>query len=157
MNTNIAKIYKEDQLDRKSTSPNNFGEIIKRDAIRKKITSRLLKNGEIKTGKEFYLAAIIFQHGQKLSDYRQAVKLARQAYERGYKKGRYLEALATDRLLVVSGKKQKFGTQFFQKNSRSKYILCPVDPKTTDADRKKYGLPPLYKLVKQVDLLNKGK
>lgn len=157
MKTDIAKIYREDQLDRARINPNDFEEIIKRDTARQKEVLKLLKIGKIKTGKEFYLAAIIFQHGQKLSDYRRAIRLAQQAAKNGYKKGRYLEALATDRLLVVSGKKQKFGTQFFQKNSRSKYILCPVDPKTTDADRKKYGLPPLYKLVKQADLLNKGK
>jgi hypothetical protein len=157
MKTNISKIYKEDQQDRRAANPKNFKEIAKRDALRRGEVLGLLKNGEIVTGKEFYLASIIFQHGDKPSDYRKAIKLAREATERGYKKGRYLEALATDRLLVTSGKKQKFGTQFFQKNSRSKYVLFPVDPKTTDEDRGKYGLPPLAKLISEVNLLNKDK
>lgn len=152
--TNIEKIYKEDQIDRRNISASNFEILIKRDAGRRKKVSSMITRGALKQGKDFYLAAIIFQHGLTKKDYEMAIKLAKMAVAAGYKKGKYIEALATDRLLMISGKRQKFGTQFFRKNPRSKFIMYPVSKKTTDLERKEYGLPPLSVLEKRVDKLN---
>ncbi len=64
-------------------------------------------------------------------------------------------AYLTDRLLVASGRKQEFGTQFkFDKRGALK--LCPLrNPKTIDATRNRYHLPPLRRSLKEAEAYNK--
>ncbi len=56
---------------------------------------------------------------------------------------RPLAATAYDRLRVLAGRPQKFGTQ----HARRDGARWPVDPATTDSERAKWGLPPLAELL----------
>ena len=156
MNKELQKIYQEDQGDRKSNDFNrNPLFFIKRDRARRKKISKILKKIKFNQGQDYYYAAMIFHHSPYKKDIKMAIELAEKSFKAGYKKARWLYAAAIDRLLVLENKKQKFGTQFFQKNQASKVILFPIDPSTTDKDRLEYNVPSFKKIKQQIAELNK--
>lgn len=59
-------------------------------------------------------------------------------------RARPLAAAAFDRLRLLAGRPQKFGTQWTTRDGRPE--LWPVDPATTDTERAKWGLPGLADL-----------
>lgn len=155
MNKGLEKLFKEDQDDRMAFGADgDFTIIEKRDIERKNIVKKLLKEGSVITGRDFYIAAMIFHHGQSLVDYKTALKLAEESNKKGYQKAKWLCAGVTDRLLLKQGKKQKFGTQFIRKNSRSKWVLASIEKGMTDEERARFNVPSLAKLKAQVDLMN---
>ena len=58
-------------------------------------------------------------------------------------------AQALDRLRVLAGKPQKFGTQWHAVQGRRQ--LWPVDDWTTDSERAKWGLPALAELRRRAE------
>ena len=156
MNKILEKLFKEDQNDRMTLGADgDFAMIEKRDIERKNIVKRLLREGAVITGRDFYIAAMIFHHGQSLADYKTALKLAKESNKKGYQKAKWLCAGVTDRLLMKQGKKQKFGTQFIRKNPRSKWVLAPIEKGMTDEERKQFNVPPLAELKAQIEEMNK--
>ncbi|MBL9077669.1 MAG: hypothetical protein JNL08_09205 [Planctomycetes bacterium] len=71
----------------------------------------------------------------------QALVLAAMAHEPA---ARRLAAEAYDRLRVLAGRPQKFGTQTTVHDGRGE--LWPVDAATTDSERAKWGVEPLAEL-----------
>lgn len=61
---------------------------------------------------------------------------------------RSLAAEAYDRLRLLRGQPQKFGTQSVTEGGEKKLWSC--DPTTTDSERAKWGLPPLAELERRV-------
>lgn len=57
-----------------------------------------------------------------------------------------IAAAAFDRLRLLAGRPQKFGTQVVVRDGRRE--LWPVEPGTTDSERAKWGVPPLAELVR---------
>lgn len=155
MNKELEKLFKEDQDDRRAVGLNgDFSAFKKRDAKRKNRVKELLDEGAATTGKDFYIVAMIFHYGQSLADYKAALKFAQESNKKGYQKAKWLCAGAFDRLLLKRGKKQKFGTQFIRKNSRSKWVLAPIEKGMTDEERARFNVPPLAKLKAQIELMN---
>lgn len=156
MNTKLQKIFNEDQKDRRNPIILNSRSLFKpRDKVRKNLVRGLLLRKEIDSAKDYYMAAMIFHHGATIQDSKKAVALAKKSDDLGYKKALAFYATCLDRLLIRQGKNQKFGTQYFKKNSKSLWRLLPVDPKTSDQERKKYGLPTLDEMEKRIKELNK--
>jgi hypothetical protein len=58
---------------------------------------------------------------------------------------RPVAATAFDRLRMLAGQPQKFGTQWLERE-RGRPELWPVDGSTTDSERAKWGLPGLAEL-----------
>jgi len=112
-----------------------------RDRKRRAKVKKIISEGSLTEGIDFYGAAMIFQHGETTSDYKMARDLAKQAMEMGLDKAKWLYAATTDRYLVSKGKKQKFGTQFQENNSGDWVIAMGIDSKTTQADRDKLNVP----------------
>ena len=54
---------------------------------------------------------------------------------------KWLYAATLDRYLLSQGKKQKFGSQFIQKDDT--WELAPLDNSITDEERAKYYVPPI--------------
>ncbi|OGM95002.1 hypothetical protein A2524_02835 [Candidatus Wolfebacteria bacterium RIFOXYD12_FULL_48_21] len=157
MNKDLEKLFKEDQADRMAIgSSGDFSVVEKKDVERKNTIKRMLKEGTVITGKDFYIAAMIFHHGQLLADYKTAIKLSEQSIKKGYQKAKWLHAAGTDRLLIKQGKKQKFGTQFFKKSAKSKWALAPIKKGMTDEERARFNVPPLAELKAQVERMNKA-
>lgn len=104
--------------------------------------NKLIKQKKLKKPKDYFSAAIILHHRYTLSTSKKALVYSKIAYKKGYKKGKWLIASITDRLLKLQGKSQKFGTQVVDEDTKI-LKMYKVNPKTTDKERKKYGLPPL--------------
>ena len=141
----LEDLYKRDQYHikrwEKNYSDKEFHKINKE--IRKELEIILKKNKKL-TPRDHFLIAIIYQHGFTISSSKKALRYAKLAVEKGYKKGKWLIASATDRLLQLQGKSQKFGTQPIIKNKRLKQYK--TDRSITDEIRKEYGLPTLKQL-----------
>ncbi|MBO0777659.1 MAG: hypothetical protein J2P37_02420 [Ktedonobacteraceae bacterium] len=67
----------------------------------------------MQAGEDYFHAAMIFQHGERLEDYWQAHELAKQAVAQGYRPAAcWFVAASYDRWLMHQGKPQKYGTQY---------------------------------------------
>jgi len=146
MTKEFESLYKEDQKHvkkwEKQYTDKEFYAINRN--LRKKVQD-LLDKGKAKTGRDYFIVAMVFQHGFTLSSSKKAIKYAKKAFKEGYEKGKWLIASATDRLLQLQRKPQKFGTQAVKTKS-GKWIFYKTDPSTTDKERKAYGLPTLKEL-----------
>jgi len=136
--------------------------VARTDDDRRKIVIELIGKGELKGPEDKYDAGIVLQHtgldfcGKKLISYSAdnyliAHYLFISAYEGGFKKKEalYLIAASMDRYLTYTEGYQKYGTNREFNQETGKEELVPIDRKTTDEERAKYGLPPLAELLKQ--------
>jgi hypothetical protein len=110
----------------------------------------LLRKKSLKRGKDYFITAMIFHHACELNYSRKAIKFAKLAIEKGYNQGKWLIASTTDRLLQLQNKPQKFGTQV-ENMSAKKLKMYKLNPKTTDKERKRYGLPNLNYLKRYLN------
>lgn len=146
-NQKLKKLFYQDLQDRENGAEkfqNKPHELAKKDAARINQAIELLANKELKTATDYFRAAVIFQHGTSLNHLRQAQKCAEMAKKLGHQQGAWLYAAATDRILMWQGKKQKFGTQFYEKDGT--WQLYPIDGSIDDQTRKKYNVLPLAKI-----------
>ena len=155
MNKPLKKIFNNDQKDRHDQIVCNDASLLsKYDRERKKLVCDLISKKMLVSAHDYYHAAMIFHHGPSIQDSTKAVKLSKISYKLGYKKALSFYATCLDRLLLKKGKKQKFGTQYIKKNPKSMWKLLPVDPKTSDAERKKFNIAPLKELEDHISKLN---
>ena len=151
-NEKLRKIFRDDQRDR-LTFDANPERVTERDKLRRIILSELMATGKLRTGVDYYRAAVIFQHGLTTEDYQNAYRFAKAAVQMGnVKNAAWLYAITLDRLLVSQGHKQRFGTQFQTKKSSAnsrKWIvrLLPVDRRTSDRARAAHNIPSLRQLL----------
>ncbi|KKS76730.1 MAG: Tetratricopeptide repeat protein [Candidatus Woesebacteria bacterium GW2011_GWC1_42_9] len=144
----FERLYKEDQYHtRKWAKHYTKKEYLKINKRLQEKVNKFIKGSKLKNSRDYFIAAMIFQHGFNIPSSKKSLRYAGLAVQRGYKKGKWLIASATDRLLQLQGKPQKFGTQVVNmKAKRPK--LYKLNPKTTDKERKEYGLPTLKELKK---------
>lgn len=154
-NKELLRLARADQEDRQPERwIGNEAKIVKRDLARRQRLKELIDAGALKTGADFYNAALIYQHGAGTVDYKAATRLAKKAVLLGYPKAKWLWAASTDRYLLSIGRKQKYGTQYetvhrISKSGKilsSRFVLSPFDRRTSDATRAKYDVPALSKL-----------
>nr|HEV7954580.1 hypothetical protein [Candidatus Acidoferrales bacterium] len=157
----LKELAKEDQAVRCSDPcPESAKKITRTDDERRKIVLEMIGKGELKGPEDKFNAALILQHtgmtfceGRLVSysaeNYLLAHFLFQSAYDAGYKDALYLIAASMDRYLSMTEGTQKYGTnrEFNQKTEKEEWV--PIDRKTTDAERAKYGIPPLAELLKQ--------
>lgn len=154
----LEKIYKQDQADRLNRKIlEDFKKLTERDCKRRKKVARIIKEREVKTGRDLYFAAMVYQHGPSVVDSEKAIEFAKKSMELGYKKAPWLFAAATDRLLVKQKRKQKFGTQFSRSIATGKVSVFPINKKTTDAERKQFDVPSLKEIEEKLKKLNQKK
>lgn len=101
---------------------------------------QIIDNGLLVDPQDFYYAAMVFQHGDTLSDIQQANNLAQQSMSMGYEPAKWLYAASYDRCLVFQDLPQKYGTQY-RYDQNGKQIYLPIDPDTTDAERLALNVP----------------
>lgn len=156
-NQELAKIYKEDQADRKKRLWEKDEKLMQaRDAARLERTLEMIKANLLKAAEDFYHAAMVLQHSGQLPLYRMAARLARKAANRGYKRENalWLFAAATDRALMTEGKLQKYGTQVKKDSVDGEWYVYQVDPAVTDEERKKFYVRPLKESYARAAELN---
>ncbi len=140
----LEKLFKQDQTDRRNKKMlEDFEKIIERDLKRRKKADDILKRGEVKTGRDFYIMAMLYQHGSKIGDTKKAIKFAKKGIDLGHEDAKWMFAASTDRLLTRQGRRQKFGTQFYNNLKTGEVHILPVNKRTTDKMRKEFNVPTL--------------
>jgi len=152
INQELYQLYKDDQSERES-GQYTFSD----DSKRKAKVEAMLKNGLVKSAKDYFHAAIIFQHGTTPKDFKKANYLALKSVELdpGDMAAKWLSCASEDRYLRSIGEPQIWGTQFIKADSDSKWSLAPIDTTAvSDEERIKYGVPTLKELQEQLNLMN---
>jgi hypothetical protein len=157
MNPELAKIFEADQADR-SGQPDqiDWAHVGPRDVERRARVDEILKANGAHASKDFYNAAMVFQHGREVRDYQRAHELAMKAValDPNDKQARWLAAAAKDRELMNLDKPQLYGTQF-KRDGDGPWELYPVDPSVTDEERARWNVPPLAEAQRRAEEMNR--
>jgi hypothetical protein len=107
------------------------------------------------TAQDFAKISLVFQHGNCVAEIMLANRMASIAIQLtpiGSKlksqdiDPRWLYAATLDRALMYSDLAQKYGTQYMTPKGKCTQLYV-VDPRTTDAERAKYGVPSLKQAI----------
>ncbi|NVM77379.1 hypothetical protein FHW83_003185 [Duganella sp. SG902] len=141
----LAKLYKEDQADRDSSSGQvlDWEAIGIRDERRELRVKQLLAAGPLGDGTAYYHAAMVLQHASTPDDYLLAHDLCVIAISKGENKAKWLAAASLDRFLLAIGRPQRFGTQYQSKRAFLPPQLATVDPNVPDMLRSELDVPTL--------------
>ena len=153
-NTLIAELGREDQASRTGQK------VSRSDQDRIKLVFAELAGGRVNTAQDKFFAALVLDHSpmtfrdDKLvaispDNYLLGHYLANEAFEAGYGDAKILVAQTLDRYLSMTTGCQKYGTNRFINQATGAEELAPVDRKTTDEERARYGVPPLDTLLHQ--------
>src|SRR5262245_26743150 len=102
-NPEMAAIAAADQAVREGSTPVDWTVVAQEDAARRARVRELLDQGKLVTGKDFDLAALVFQHGQTPEDFLLAHVLAVRAIALGAD-SQWIAAATLDRYLQNIGR-----------------------------------------------------
>ena len=150
----LRELAKEDQDSRRGK------EIARTDEERVQIVLSLIGQGVLKTPEDKFNAALVLDHtpftycekrlvSKSPDNYLLAHHLFQSAYAGGYRDARYLIAASIDRYLSMTQGYQKYGTNRITNQETGKEEWVPIDRKTLDSERAKYGVLPLAELLKR--------
>ena len=133
VNPQLLQLAIQDQSDRGNDlfsgkqlkTPSNLN-VPKRDAERQAEVRALLAGGKVNTGRDYYFAALIFQHSETSENLLLAHILAVTSVAKGDKSGGWLSAATLDRYLWSIKHPQVFGTQY-QTGADNKETMEPYD------------------------------
>jgi hypothetical protein len=157
----LARIFEEDQGDRMpgGGKPIDWRVVGPRDRKREARVRELYEAGSLRTGKDFYRAAMVLQHASRPEDYLLAHEFCLAALAKGDQAARWLAAATEDRYLMNVGRPQRFGTQYRSDGPDRPMRLYEIGPGVTDALRRELGVPSLAEARKQeamMEAMNKG-
>lgn len=155
-NAELRAMYEADQAARQDISRDApeeereafWAKLMAEDEARRERAAEIAAGGGIKTGEDYFAAAMIYQHGESLDDFAKAREYAAKAVELGNERGRWLAAAAWDRWLVNAGYHQRFGTQYM---CDPKCRLEPWDETITDEERARWNVPPIEEALRMAD------
>ncbi len=158
----LARLYEEDQGDRQPPGgrPIDWSVVGPRDRRREARVKELYEAGSLRTGKDFYRAAMVLQHATRPEDYLLAHEFCVVALAQGDREARWLAAATEDRFLMNIGRPQRFGTQYRSTVADQPVRLHEVAPGVTDALRRELGVPSLAEARRREALMEemvKGK
>lgn len=130
------------------------------DKVHRDRVFELLAAGCIQTNEDKLNAALILQHtaliycNDKLKsvspeNYLLAYQLSKSAFEAGDERAAYFVATTYDRYLLYTQGYQKYGTQRIFDEQTGAEMWAPIDPVTTDAERRMYSVPAFDSLLRQ--------
>lgn len=123
----------------------------KRDAERQAKVRALLAEGKVNSGRDYYFAALIFQHSETSENLLLAHILAVTSVTKGDRSGGWLSAATLDRYLWSIKHPQVFGTQY-QTGTDNKETMEPYDRTViSDEIRAAWGVDSLKQQQKYLD------
>lgn len=157
-NEELIRLYAEDQTDRKPPPGKSIDWTIvgPRDNARLARVKELYATNQLKTGVDYYHAAMILQHGEVPEDYLLAHELCVVAISKGYNRALWLAAASEDRFLRALGRPQRFGTQYLTEGD-APTRLQETDPSVTDDHRRAMKAPPLAEAKSRASRFDGGK
>lgn len=134
-NTELIAMFDADQAAREALASADskareamLVELSTSDQSRKNRLMQMMKSGELRTGADFYRAAMILQHGDLADDYLLAHHLAVVSLSKGFGDASWLAAASLDRFLLTIGKAQIYGTQWNREGPKGPFIYAlPYD------------------------------
>jgi hypothetical protein len=159
-NKELAQLYREDQDDRKPADI-DWSAVQPRDRKREARVKELYTEDRLRTGADYYHAAMILQHAPTPEDYLLAHELCIVAIGKGEERAKWLAAASEDRFLMMIGRPQRFGTQYRADGPDGPMQLYKVGPGVTDELRRAFAVPSLKeakaRAVKMNEERNKSK
>lgn len=141
----LQQLFDADQDDRRT----EHQDCQPRDRRRQARAREIIDAGGLHVARDFYHAAMIFQHGADSSDHALACVLADTAADLGDRRAGWLAAAARDRCLMSLGLPQLYGTQFVMPVDQE-YCLYEVHPGIRDEQRIDHQVPPLAEALAKV-------
>ena len=158
-NERLATLFEEDQKARKMAWDEiDWATVNEEDEDRREEVLALLNAGRVKTAKDFYNAAMVFQHGASADDIRLAFSLAWISATMDPKatSSRWLTAAAWDRIMMHEGVPQWYGTQFTKSKPEAPWELYEVDETVVDdEERIRMGVPTLKEARERAEGMNR--
>lgn len=158
-NIELQQLVKADQDERKDFESNPTKLTLNtynNDLKRRARVAEIFATIGFKAPDDYLAAALIFQHGNLPDHYYQAFIWSNRAYGLGDEAGKKLSALAMDRYLVSTGKKQLFGSQAYAPILGGCFCLQPTETSFPDDIRKQYTGMTLHDQYSWLASLNKG-
>lgn len=157
-NQELRELYQADQADRMSGNSIDWSVVSRRDSTREARVYELLDSGQIRTGADYYHAAMIFQHGGDTVASGMAVQMMRQAIAKDSSVNKWLLAAAIDRDLMRKKQPQIYGTQYVKASQDTPWRRYDIDTtQVTDEERQAYHVETLAEQRMKVKLMNKHK
>lgn len=163
-NAALARLFDEDQGERGAdffarveSSPAASNAQRARDSTRLAAAREAVVSGRARTSADFYHAAMIAQHGDDTTAYRQASEWSARAVvlDSSNADARHLTALSRDRYLMKLGRPQCYGSQITRPDLSKPWQLYAVDMTcATDAERRRLGVQTLGEMRARVDSMN---
>ena len=154
-NQELALLYVEDQTGRTAVgsdivAASNLGAD---DLTRRTRVKQIYAENALKTGSDFYHAALILQHGYTADDYLLAHEFSVIALSKGEMRAKWLAAATEDRFLMQLKRPQRFGTQFFQL-PEGKWEMYTTSDGVSDYLRSQLDVPTIAEAVRKQGHLN---
>ena len=152
----LAKLYTGLHEDVMTPNPDAHD----REVFASRQTARIKKVHELFDAKrvvsadDYLWASAILVESDSLEELNNAYEVALEAARLGEDRGFRVAAEACDKQLVKQGMHQRYGTQYMWEPVLGAWRLYPLDPRTSDAERKGMGVEPLEELKKKEALLN---
>lgn len=157
-NAELYHLVTEDQLARTGDFlSKDIEEFARQDAVRLARMKALVARDGLKSAGDYYSAALVAQHGADDEDFVLARTWALKAaeLEPGKREARWLAAAATDRALVRRKQPQRYGTQSTYHGGA--WVMNPVDPSVTDAERATWNVRPLADQKRLIESRNRNR
>lgn len=144
-NSEIAELFNQDQADRRPPEGGviDWPAVTARDRDREKRVKNLFGAGALKTGRDYYHAAMVFMHSNASESHLLAHELSIVAAIKGEPKAKWLIAASEDRFLMNIGRPQRFGTQYRSLSPDTPMTLHELDGTVTDQLRLELNVPTL--------------
>jgi hypothetical protein len=143
-NVELMLLFEADQADRQLPMGDIDWQVVsKRDEARLSRVKELYQSDALRTGKDWWRAALVLQHSQVPEDHLLAHEMCIAALVRGERSAASLAAATEDRFLRGIGRSQRFGTQYESSGPKSPLLLAPVQGGVTDALRAVLDVPAL--------------
>ncbi len=123
--------------------------VLERDLERVAEMKRTDQKGWLCSTTDKWLAAWVLLRADELSTIQRGRELAIETMEARDPRGAWLVAFAHDRVQVVQGRKQTYGSQTHT-NNEGKACLVQIDDQATDADRVRFGHSALAERYRQI-------
>jgi hypothetical protein len=157
MNSELQDLFRADR-DERTNHPDygtpEYHALRERDAGRRKHLKNIVESGGLEEPEDYYHAAWILNHGERVEEIWQAHILAEQAIKLGLRRARWLTAATYDRWLMYQGKPQKYGTQIVPDGKRQR--VWDVEPATSDAERAQWDVPTLAEMYRRAEELTRN-
>lgn len=151
----LARLYAEDQADRTPPSGEiDWNAVAPRDAARLARIKTLCRSQALRTGRDYFHAAMILQHAHEPDDYLLAHELCVVAASQGVRQAKWLAAASEDRFLMSLNRPQRFGTQYRIDQPTGRWSLYELASDLPDSVRRALNVPALSKAKAHVQTMN---